>query len=66
MKVHKVELTMLQIAVLTSLLENHIKETEETEMRPNSIVTKEYLLGEFNDLKNKLDAAWNKALNKAK
>jgi hypothetical protein len=66
MKVHKVELTMLQIAVLNGLLGNHIKDTQEAELRPNYIVSKEYLLETFEDLQSKLDAAWEKALKPAK
>jgi len=57
---------MLQIAVCTGLIQDHIEATEKTEIPPNSFVTKEYLLEMYADLKNKLDAAWDKGVKQTK
>lgn len=56
---------MFEIAIVTAFVSKHIAVTEETEFPHNSFLTKDYMLKQLNDLKNKLDAARHKALQKA-
>lgn len=58
----KVEMSALQIAIAQTAVESQMKEVEQADFSPNSIVTADFLLGQYKDLLWRLEAAYNKAL----
>lgn len=60
----KIEISALQIAIAIAAVKNHIKESQEAEFAHNGFFSKDYYLSECNELKNILDAAFQKYLQK--